>query len=336
MRRPAFPLGSGWLAGCIGAAWFALAVATHAHALEPVSVAKSSFLNLRQDAAEAAAAGKVLMVMFEQENCSYCLEMRRVNLADPEATDIIRHHFDLVTLDILGDRDVTTFAGATLTEKQYAKSIKVQLTPMTVFFAPDGKELFRMAGYYKPPMFKAALRYVATQRHGSESFGEYVQRIAGAGSAARQKVAPLFAMADDLPAASARAAARGKGLALVFERQQCPECDELHGQTFRHQGLFDMLTRDFDVLRLDSQGSRQVRGVDGVVKKEASIAAGMDIHYTPTIVFFDLAGSEIFRLESYRKPEHLIVVLRYLASGAYKRHASFQDWLRAEKLSAQR
>jgi thioredoxin-related protein len=336
MRRPAFPLGLGWLAGCLGAAWFALAVATHAHALEPVSVAKASFLNLRQDAAEAAAAGKVLMVMFEQENCSYCLEMRRVNLADPEATDIIRHHFDLVTLDILGDRDVTTFAGATLTEKQYAKSIKVQLTPMTVFFAPDGKELFRMAGYYKPPMFKAALRYVATQRHGSESFGEYVQRIAGADSAARQKVAPLFAMADDLPAASARAAAREKGLALVFERQQCPECDELHGQTFRHQGLFDMLTRDFDVLRLDSQGTRQVRGVDGVVKKEASIAAGMDIHYTPTIVFFDPAGSEIFRLESYRKPEHLIVVLRYLASGAYKRHASFQDWLRAEKLSAQR
>lgn len=313
-----------------------LAIGANAYALEPVALAKSSFLNLRQDAAEAAAAGKALMVVFEQENCSYCQEMRRVNLADPEATDIIRHHFDLVTLDILGDREVTTFAGATMTEKQFARSVKVQLTPMTVFYAPDGKELFRMAGYYKLPMFMAALRYVATQRYGSETFAEYLKRTPGATSVVRQqRPDPVFAMAQDLLASSNGAAERAKGLALVVERANCPECDELHGQTFRHPGLFAALTRDFDVVRLDGDGARPLRDIDGTVRKESEIVARLDIGYMPAIVFLDRHGAELFRLESYRKPEHLVIVLRYLASGSYK-HASFQDWLRAEKLSAQR
>jgi thioredoxin-related protein len=313
--------------------WLLLAIATNAHALDPVAIAKSSFLNLRQDAAEAAAVGKALMVVFEQENCSYCQEMRRVNLADPEAADIIRHHFDLVTLDILGDRDVTTFAGATLTEKQYARSIKVQLTPMTAFFAPDGKELFRMAGYYKLPMFKDALRYVATQHYGVESFTAYRERTAVGSSVAGQRIEPVFSMAQDLPAALNGAANRNKGLALVVERDNCPECDELHRQTFKHPGLFAALTRDFDVVRLNGGGSRPLRDIDGTVRKESDIVSRMNIGYTPALVFLERQGEEMFRLESYRKPEHLIVILRYLSSGSYK-DGSFQDWLRAEKLAA--
>jgi thioredoxin-related protein len=57
----------------------------------------------------------------------------------------------------------------------------------------------------------------------------------------------------------------------------------------------------------------------------------MDIRYAPTIVFLDRLGTEIFRYDSYRKPEHFAMVLRYLATGAYTQYSSFQDWLRAGK-----
>jgi thioredoxin-related protein len=315
------------MAGCCMAA----VLSTGAFALEPVAVAKSSFLNLRQDAAEASAAGKTLMVMFEQEHCSYCLEMRRVNLTDPEATGIIRDHFDLVTLDILGDREVTNFAGATMPEKQYARIAKVQLTPMTLFLSPDGKELFRMAGYYKPPMFKAALRYVAEQRYGQESFRDYVRRSESEVPAAKLRDEAFFTDTQDLAESLAAAARNGKGLALVFEQQRSPGCEELHTQTFRNQRVVDTLTGGFDVLRFDLGGSRQIRHLDGSTIRESQLGEIMDIRYAPTIVFLDRLGTEIFRYDSYRKPEHFAMVLRYLATGAYTQYSSFQDWLRAGK-----
>jgi thioredoxin-related protein len=322
------------LAKSFAAACTGMVLSASALALDPVAIAKPSFLNLKQDAAEAAAAGKTLMVMFEQENCSYCIEMRRVNLTDPEATSIIRQHFDLVALDILGDREMTTISGTSMLEKQYARAVKVQFTPMTVFFAPDGAELFRMAGYYKPPVFKAALRYVAEKRYGHETFREYQRRTAADSSTERLQEEPFLVATNDLKDSLARAAKRGKGLALVFEQQHCPGCDELHGQTFKDRHVVDTLTGAFDVVRLDTWGTRQIRYIDGSIIKESRIAEDMDIRYTPTVVFLDQRGGEIFRFDSYRKPEHFAVVLRYLSTGAYLRYSSFQEWLRAEKPSA--
>lgn len=305
-------------------------VSSGSYGLEPISIAKTSFLNLKQDAAEAAAAGKILMVIFEQENCSYCMEMRRVNLTDPEAVEIIRRNFDLVTVDLLGDRELTTFSGAVMPEKQYAQSLKVQLTPMTVFFAADGTELFRMAGYYKPPMFKSALRYVADGRYKQESFREYSRRVAADSSFDTLKDEPFFEHSGDLKGLLKSSAKKGKGMALVFEQKQCLGCDELHSQTFKNKAVIDGLTGAFSVARIDIWGNRQIKNISGSAVKESRFAEAMDIRYTPTIIFFDQMGKEIFRFDSYRKPEHFAIVLKYLSSGAYKKYASFQDWLRAE------
>ena len=335
-RLPGFGPGM-WLillARILVVCWSGMVLSEDVQALDPVAVAKLSFLNLKQDAAEAAAAGKTLMVMFEQEHCSYCIEMRRVNLTDPEAAGIIRKHFDLVALDILGDREMTTISGTSMAEKQYARAVKVQFTPMTVFFAPDGAEIFRMAGYYKPATFKAVLRYVAEKHYRHETFSEYQRRTAPDSSAESLQDEPFFVATNDLKDALAKAARRGKGLALLFERRRCPGCDELHGQTFKDRRLVDTLTGTFDVVRLDILGTRQMRHIDEAAIKESRIAEDMDIRYSPTIVFLDQRGGEIFRLDSYRKPEHFGTVLRYLSTGAYLRHSSFQDWLRTEKLSA--
>lgn len=337
-RFPGFGPGK-WpilIAMILAACWPGMVLSEDFQALDPAAVGKLSFLNLKQDAAEAAAAGKILMVMFEQEHCSYCIEMRRVNLTDPETAGIIRKHFDLVFLDILGDREMTTFTGTSMPEKQYARTVKVQFTPMTVFFAPDGAELFRMTGYYKPAMFKAALRYVAEKRYRHETFSEYQRRITVGSAAEILQNEPFFIATNDLKDALAKAARRGKGLALVFERQRCPGCDELHGQTFKDRSVVDTLTGTFDVVRLDILGTRQIRHIDGAAIKESRVAEDMDIRYSPTIVFLDRRGGEIFRLDSYRKPEHFGTVLRYLSTGAYLRYSSFQEWLRAENLSARR
>jgi thioredoxin-related protein len=321
MRRAAVPCVVG----------FALLLSASTWAINPAAKAKSSFLDFKQEAAESAAAGRILMVMFEQEHCSYCEEMRRINLTDPEAITLIDKHFDLLSLDILGDREMTTIAGKTMSEKEYAGTLKVQLTPMTVFFAPGGQELFRMAGYYKPPMFKAALRFVAERHYQEEPFREYVRRTAADSPAAKLKDEPFFTATIDLAASLASAAKRGKGLAMVFERPGCPACQELHTQSFADQQLVAALTGAFDVVRLDTQGTRKLRHLDGAISRESRIAEIMDIGYTPTVIFLDPQGHETFRLDSFRRPAHVARVIQYLATGAYRSHTTFQEWLRAQR-----
>lgn len=291
---------------------------------------KNSFLNLKTDLTEAAKVGRILMVIYEQEGCVYCAEMHKVNFADKETVDILTKHFDVVQLDIWGGREVADFAGNTLTEKQLARNLKIQLSPMINFFGPDGKEVFRIAGYYKPQLFKTALRYVAEGRYAQTSFRDYALKYAPEPVKKGLIDEPLFTKTTDLKLAAAQAGAKNKGVALLFEQAQCASCVELHEKTFSDERAVRKLTKKFDVVRVDLWGKRTILGLDGKNVTESELGQALEVRYTPTIIFYDKTSNEIFRYESYRKPEHFLVLLTYLTTDGYVKYKSFQDWLRAE------
>lgn len=309
---------------------FCLLFTAHAAALGSQPFFKNSFLNLKTDLAEAAKAGRTLMVIYEQEGCVYCAEMHKVNFADKETVDILTKHFDVVQLDIWGGREVADFTGNTLTEKQLARNLKIQLSPMINFYGADGKEVFRIAGYYKPRLFKTALKYIAEGRYTQTTFRDYAQKYAPEPLKKGLIDEPLFTKTVDLKTTFARAAAKNKGIALLFEQEQCESCVELHEKTLADERAVKKLTKKFDVVRMDLWGKRPILGLDGKRITESELGQVLDVRYTPTIIFFDKAGKEVFRYESYRKPEHFLVLLNYLISDGYLKYKSFQDWLRAE------
>ena len=309
---------------------FSLLVTAHASALGSQPFFKNSFLNLKTDLAEALKAGRILMVMYEQEGCVYCAEMHKVNFTDKETVDVLTKHFDVVQLDIWGDREVADFAGNTLTEKQLARNLKIQLSPMISFFGAGGKEVFRIAGYYKPQLFKTALKYVAEGRYTQVSFRDYAQKYAPEQVKKGLIDEPLFTKTADLKTTMASAAEKNKGMALLFEQEQCEGCVELHEKTLKDERAVNKLTQKFAVVRIDLWGKRPLLGLDGKRTTESELAQTLDVRYTPTIIFFDKNSKEIFRYESYRRPEHFLVLLNYLTSDGYLKYKSFQDWLRAE------
>ncbi|MBU1211022.1 MAG: thioredoxin family protein [Alphaproteobacteria bacterium] len=138
----------------------------------------TSFLDLKEDAAEAHAAGKSLAVIWEQKGCPYCAEMHRVNLAKKEITDYIRAHFVVLQLNLYGARGVTDFDGKEMEERQLARRWKVNFTPTISYFPKDpalsdGKvgsdaEVWRLTGFWKPFHFLSSFRYVATGGYESE------------------------------------------------------------------------------------------------------------------------------------------------------------------------
>lgn len=109
----------------------------------------SSFLDLREDFADAKAAGKRLAVIFEQRGCIYCTKMHTEVLAQRYINDYVRANFHIVQLDLWGAREVTDFDGRKLSEKALAERWGVLFTPTIVFYKDD---LTGLDGKFGPPL----------------------------------------------------------------------------------------------------------------------------------------------------------------------------------------
>jgi thioredoxin-related protein len=59
-------------------------------------------------------------------------------------------------------------------------------------------------------------------------------------------------------------------------------------------------------------------------------ARELKVAYTPSVVFFDDRGREVFRIEAYLRPFHLTGSFDYVASGGYREEPSFQRFLQAK------
>jgi len=96
-----------------------------------------SFLNLKDDFAEAKAAGKRFAVIFEQRGCPYCIKLHTEVLAQKYINDYVRQNFTILQLDLWGAREVTDFDGTVLQERALAERWGVIFTPTVVFFKDD-------------------------------------------------------------------------------------------------------------------------------------------------------------------------------------------------------
>src|SRR5688500_18471619 len=134
-------------------AWFAVP----ARAQEPPEWFAPSFLDIREDAAEAARDGKRLMIYFMQDGCPYCKQLVTVNFRDARIAEKMQRSFMSVAINIWGDREVTAADGRKLPEKRFAAALKVQFTPTLVFFDEKGAVAHRINGYQPPEDFHAAL-----------------------------------------------------------------------------------------------------------------------------------------------------------------------------------
>jgi thioredoxin-related protein len=96
-----------------------------------------TFLDLREDFADAKVAGKRLAVLFEQRGCVYCASLHNNVLAARYINDYMRENFAVVQLDLWGAREVTDFDGTVLPERALAERWGVIFTPTIVFLKDD-------------------------------------------------------------------------------------------------------------------------------------------------------------------------------------------------------
>jgi thioredoxin-related protein len=291
---------------------------------------KNSFLDLEDDIAEARESGKRLMIFFYQDGCPYCKKLLQVNFSQRDIVEKTRANFDVVTLNIWGDRDVS-FGGVDTIEKDFAARLKVMYTPTLIFFNEQGKAVLRTNGYYHPGKFNAALDYVLGHHEKNEKFRAYLARVQPIKAKGEiDKAIESFKAPYDFSKKSQ------KYRLVIFEQQQCAECDELHGDVLKRKASVEQLNK-LDVSVLDMWSDEEITRPDGKKTTVKGWAKELDIQYAPSMVYFDPQGKEVFRSDAYLKSFHIQSVMDYVSSGAYKKQTNFQRYIdaRAKQLEAQ-
>ena len=287
---------------------------------------KLSFLDLREDIEEVREAGKQgLIVYFGQKYCAYCKQFLEADLEAGDIQAYLRQHFDIIGIDIHGDRTVTDMQGRELTEGELAIRDKTNFTPSVIFYNTAGKEVLRLRGYYPPYRFRAALEYVADAHYRDENYRQYLARadvplVFEPGDLIEE---PFFLPGPYMLDRTVRPGERP--LVVFFEQGNCHACDVLHTGPLQDP---EIVTRfeQMENVQLPFWSNTPVITPSGKRLTARQWAENLGLFYTPTLIFFDENGREIMRVDSVVQFYRLRNVLDYILSRGYREYPTFQRW----------
>lgn len=312
------------LALALGAASTAAAQNAAPQAIDIPRWFTETFLDFREDVADARRENKRLVVYFGQDGCPYCKLLMQTTFAETRIADKMQRRFVPIALNLWGDREVTWTDGRKMSEKELARRLGVQFTPTLLFFNEKAEVILRLNGYQPPHRMDATLDYVAAKLEAKQPYADYMLGAAREAASATLADEPFFLE----PPHVLQRRASGKPLLVLFERTHCASCDELHREGLRRKEVAALLPK-FDIVRFEPRDGTDVVAPDGRRLAVAAWARELAIHYAPTLVFFDAAGKEVFRVEAYVRPFHLAGALDYVASGEYRKEPNFQRYLQA-------
>jgi thioredoxin-related protein len=293
---------------------------------------KASFLDLREDIEEARAEGKRVLLYFYQDGCPYCAKLLQDNWGQRSISQKSQKYFDVIAINMWGDKEVTALDGSLTTEKNFANKRKVMFTPTLLFLDEKGNDALRVNGYYAPGKFEAALDYVSQRKEKELAFRDYYAQRAPAAVAGKLHEQPFILKQ---PYALDQLIKNRKPLLILFEQKKCRYCDELHNDIFKRKETLEQVKK-FNVVRIDIWAKDKIISPSGKPTTMKELARQLDVKHVPSMVFFDGSVKDVFRTEAYLKSFHVQSVMDYVSSGAYKTEPSLQRFLqaRAEKLEA--
>ena len=117
------------------------------HAIDIPPWFANTFLDFREDVADAAKEGKRLLVYVGQDGCPYCKKLMTANFSQRAIVDKTRKHFVAIALNLWGDRETTWIDGRTMSEKALSRALDIQFTPSILFLDERGSIVVRLDGY---------------------------------------------------------------------------------------------------------------------------------------------------------------------------------------------
>ncbi len=279
---------------------------------------KESFLDITEDIAEANESAKHVVLFMYTNGCPYCYKMAEENFKHAPYTSFIKQNFDVIALNILGDREVALDENTTLSEKELSQQWQVMYTPTIIFLNSQNEVVARINGYRSVADFKVVLDYVQQKAYEKTSLAKYID----------SKKQTEYTLRDhpQLTTSTRLNTVPAKPLALLFEDSGCLDCNALHDGHLRDPEVNELL-KNFTVVRLDTQSDEEITDVDGNPTTPRAYAETLGLTYRPGLILF-AHGKEIIRIESMLYRFHFKEILRYVGEGYYKKYPdNFYDYL---------
>lgn len=93
---------------------------------------------------------KALLIMFETDDCPWCMRMKQTVLNRKRVQDYFKEHFRIISVNAEGGAPIVDFDGVDTSETKFAlKLLRVRATPVFAFFNADGKLLTKYTGTTK-------------------------------------------------------------------------------------------------------------------------------------------------------------------------------------------
>jgi thioredoxin-related protein len=292
---------------------------------------KLSYLELHDDLTDAVKSGKRgLIIYFGQLDCAYCKAHLDNNWGRDDIKQYTQKYFDVIDINVRGERLVTGFDGYVITEKKFSINHKTNFTPSLMFIDGNGKTVLKLQGYYPPYQFRAALEYVADKHYLKETFHDYLDRAGVAVTEGKTEINSHLAFSRPPFVLDRTRFAGQTPLAVFFEQGRCHACDILHGGPLQDARINKKLG-ELEVVQLDMNSNAQVLTPDGHRLTAKAWSRKLGLFYAPTIIFFDEKGKEIIRVDSVVQLYRLSNVLDYVLTGGFRKYTTFQRWRREYK-----
>lgn len=295
---------------------------------------KESFLDLEEDILEASENNKRLVLYFWQPGCPYCDQLWSDNFAEKAVVDEFRQNFDIVALNMWGDREIVNVGGNSYSEKSFAEALGIQYTPTLLFFDENKKVIHQLNGYVPVASFQKSMQYVSGKYETKIKFSAFsieqknVNSISGQLNNQSFFTLPSFNLdRRNLQESD------NKYTAVFFEAKNCKNCDLLHQRTLKDKSTFS-LAQQFFAVQLDRYAKNEVITPSGESTTAKQWATDLGIEYLPAIIFFDKKGNQVMRIDTQLRTFHIQSVFDYVLSGAYKLEKNFQRYIsaRADKI----
>jgi thioredoxin-related protein len=275
---------------------------------------KQSFLEIEEDIEEAADENKHLMIFLHLNDCPYCSKM-----ADDlnSYQDKVKPFFDVIAINIKGDREVALNDMETMTEREMAQNLGVGYTPTMIFLNAKNEIVSRTNGYRKPQEFAKIMDFVKGKYYQKSDFATYKNNLKTTNNY-KFVANKMFKNIKDLSTIKTP-------LAVIFESTDCVSCDYFHNTTLKNNLVQNEFAK-YTVVRLNADSNEKITTPSGKQTTNKEFAKSLDLTYRPGIILFN-KEQEKARIDGFLYTWHFSEMLRFISGNFQEKFAGFGEYL---------
>ena len=298
---------------------------------------KQSFLDLQEDLSDARKAGKRgVIIFFSQKNCNHCQAFLDTTFNDPAVQQRVRKNYDVISLDIFNDLELTDIDGSVLSIKDFAEAQRARLTPTLLFYGVENTRLLKIIGFYPPEKFNRVLDYIEGGHYQREKFSQFLRGESAKTVGESQNIIFDYKLFAKPPYLLDRTKSKGNNpLLVVFETADCNPCERFHKRVLNDEEVRRLMPR-FETIQLNAMDdTTRLTVPDGRQMTPKQWAGELQLAYDIAVVFFDEQGKEVHRLDAETGKDRMTGSMQYVLEKAYNRHEQYLRWRKENALKKQ-